>query len=498
MKFTNLYTVILLFITMVFTQNLYATTYYVSSSSGNDSNNGITPNYAWETLSNLYSFEFQPGDSICFKRGDVWYNQSLRIRYRGTAEHPITYSDYGTGNLPEILEIGTLDNTAVWTDEGDNIWSINIDDALVPNWNYFHKLQRLYVDGTEVLGAALSIPSELGTNIPDLVRFYYNQGTQTLKLFSTANPNTLNIEFAFEQYALDFVWWAGTDNKVQYINIENLKFSGGNVSCVNIVAGIHINFSNLDIGDKGNFGLSISGGDEASSNIVIDSCLIDSKYTFDYTSAGTVGYTSDRGPREGFYGRWSEYVELKNCTLKNYTHANINLQYSSSTEVCDHYNIHNNYSTSNIAYGGRIVIDRGTYFLEFYNNTIDGSDVTNQMGGQNNHFHHNIIKDVKSSPLKHYHSGFGISVSPYAGEDIINNIYENNLIIGCESGGVKIENDNINIVENCIFRNNIFINNGKFVSHFLSYPQNQNSNIDLAIKISDPYDWDNSEFISFE
>jgi len=267
---------------------------------------------------------------------------------------------------------------------------------------------------------------------------------------------------------------------------------------------VNINLKSLDIGDKGNFGISISGGStDPSTNITVDSCKIDSRYTFDYTQAGTIitaGYTSDRGPREGFYGRWSNHVEFKNSTVTNYTHANINLQHSSTGKNCEYYNIHDNYSTSNIAYGGRTVVDNGTYYLEFHNNTIDGSNVQNQLQGQNNHFHHNIIKSVKSSPLNHFHSGWGISVRPYAGEDVINNIYENNIIIDCESGGITIGNYKnyttgaTTIVTNCIFRNNILVNNGRYLPHFTSYTQNRFSNVDLAIKISDSYDWTTSSF----
>ena len=474
----------------------YAIDYYVSSSLGNNSNNGLSVSTPWKTLSKVNSFSFQPGDIIHFKRGDIWYNQSLYIKYSGTSVNPITYTDYGTGNLPEISGMGTLSNTISWTNQGSDIWTITLDNTIVPNWGYFYRLQRLYINGQEVLGAAKNIVSEVGTLIPDTVKFHYNQGTQLLTLHSVVNPNTLTIEFAFKQYALSFNWWQAVDGKIQYININNLKFSGGNISCINVLAGQHINLKSLDIGDKGNFGITISGGDSISQFIVVDSCLIDSRYNMDYTLAGTATGTSDRGPREGFYGRWSNNVELKNSTIKDYTHANINLQWKVTGKFCENYKIHDNYSTSSIAYGGRTVVDRGTYNLEFYNNTIDGSNVQNQLLGQNNHFHHNIIKDVKSSPLKHYHSGFGITVNPYSGEDVLNNIYENNLIMDCESGGIHIQNSSSAIVSGCVFRNNILVNNGKFVSHFTLYTQNQTSNIDLAFKISDNYDWATGVFTS--
>ena len=47
-------------------------TYYVSSSVGNDSNNGTSVSTPWRTLNKVNTSTFQPGDSILFSRGDVW------------------------------------------------------------------------------------------------------------------------------------------------------------------------------------------------------------------------------------------------------------------------------------------------------------------------------------------------------------------------------------------------------------------------------------------
>lgn len=44
--------------------------YYISKSTGNNSNNG-TINSPWETLSKLSTAGLQPGDKIYLKRGDI-------------------------------------------------------------------------------------------------------------------------------------------------------------------------------------------------------------------------------------------------------------------------------------------------------------------------------------------------------------------------------------------------------------------------------------------
>ena len=50
----------------------FGTTYYVSSSSGSDANGGTSAGAAWATAAKVNAQSLQPGDSVLFKRGDVW------------------------------------------------------------------------------------------------------------------------------------------------------------------------------------------------------------------------------------------------------------------------------------------------------------------------------------------------------------------------------------------------------------------------------------------
>src|SRR5579864_4364622 len=54
----------------------FATAYYVSSSTGSDTNGGTSAASPWQTIAHVNAQTFQPGDSVLFKRGDVW-NESL-------------------------------------------------------------------------------------------------------------------------------------------------------------------------------------------------------------------------------------------------------------------------------------------------------------------------------------------------------------------------------------------------------------------------------------
>ena len=81
-----------------------ARTYYISSTSGNDNNDGQGPEKAWENLSMIFlkstsKDPFQPGDNVLLKRGDQWDGQ-IRLQANGAARKPITLGAYGQGPKP--------------------------------------------------------------------------------------------------------------------------------------------------------------------------------------------------------------------------------------------------------------------------------------------------------------------------------------------------------------------------------------------------------------
>ncbi len=77
------------------------TTYYVDSTTGNDSNNGTSQSSAWQTLSKVNATTFGPGDTILFKRDCIWIG-TLYPKGSGSVDGRITIDAYGTGNLPLI------------------------------------------------------------------------------------------------------------------------------------------------------------------------------------------------------------------------------------------------------------------------------------------------------------------------------------------------------------------------------------------------------------
>jgi hypothetical protein len=103
-----------------------AANYYVSSTSGSDSNNGTSPATAWKTFSatgnHIKAGSFNPGDVIYLKRGDVW-NEQLIPPSSGTSGNPIQFDAYGTGEPPMITAAATIPFVSgSWTFVSGNVW----------------------------------------------------------------------------------------------------------------------------------------------------------------------------------------------------------------------------------------------------------------------------------------------------------------------------------------------------------------------------------------
>ena len=79
------------------------TNYYVSEA-GSDRNDGLSEVTPWKSLSKVSRENFNPGDTVRFRAGDTFEGQ-LVISDSGTAESPITFTQYGSGEKP-LLDAG--------------------------------------------------------------------------------------------------------------------------------------------------------------------------------------------------------------------------------------------------------------------------------------------------------------------------------------------------------------------------------------------------------
>jgi parallel beta-helix repeat protein len=98
-------------------------TYYFSSMNGDDSRSSVQARQSatpWRSLNKLNQVfgQLQPGDSVLFKRGDVFYG-SIVAGQSGVAGNPIVFAAYGQGGDPIISGFSKL---AGWKSAGNGIW----------------------------------------------------------------------------------------------------------------------------------------------------------------------------------------------------------------------------------------------------------------------------------------------------------------------------------------------------------------------------------------
>ncbi|MBU1221510.1 hypothetical protein KKF34_16045 [Myxococcota bacterium] len=98
--------------------NCYSGTVYFVSNTGDDDDDGLSPETAWATVAKVNSATLNPGDAVLFESGGTW-RETLVISSSGTASEHITFASYGEGPKPQILGSERAEN---WTEVGTNIW----------------------------------------------------------------------------------------------------------------------------------------------------------------------------------------------------------------------------------------------------------------------------------------------------------------------------------------------------------------------------------------
>lgn len=93
-------------------------TYYVSSSTGSDTNTGTSTSTPWKTLSKVNSAmaTIATGDTILLNRGDI-FEGSLTVTKSG-----VSFGAYGSGSNPTI---SGFVSPSTWTSVGTNLWESN-------------------------------------------------------------------------------------------------------------------------------------------------------------------------------------------------------------------------------------------------------------------------------------------------------------------------------------------------------------------------------------
>ena len=122
--FKSIFT-LLMFILLIFSFEANATEYYISSTQGDDSNDGLSLETPFQTLTKLNSMSFSFGDKILFKSGEKWSGM-FWLKGSGNIYNPIIIDKYGGSTKPIIDGDGYQASILIYNDEYIEINNIEL------------------------------------------------------------------------------------------------------------------------------------------------------------------------------------------------------------------------------------------------------------------------------------------------------------------------------------------------------------------------------------
>jgi hypothetical protein len=201
---------------------LQAATYYVSSSIGDDRNNGKSQQTPWKYhpwMSKASGVAgnaiLQPGDKVRLKRGDVWYDY-FTLRDTGEENNLIITKAYGSGYLPRII-CPTQQITSGWARVSGNIYRIQIDHAGEDvGWVW---QEDVWLD------SALQMRSDPNVGEGEFFFDYVNDTRGYLYLYKEGggSPDGTPIHYSSKKFVID-----GLGTAAGYVRFENIELWGGN------------------------------------------------------------------------------------------------------------------------------------------------------------------------------------------------------------------------------------------------------------------------------
>jgi uncharacterized repeat protein (TIGR01451 family) len=109
------------------------TTYFVSTS-GNDSNNGLTTSTPFKTIAKVNALNLQPGDKVLFKCGEVWRGEMLFVSKSGASGNPITFGSYPDSACDNKPILSGTQLIGGWAASGTpNIYVATLSATTFPN-----------------------------------------------------------------------------------------------------------------------------------------------------------------------------------------------------------------------------------------------------------------------------------------------------------------------------------------------------------------------------
>lgn len=419
-----------------------AATYFVDGINGNDANSGTSEEAAWQSVQKVEnaSVNFVAGDTVKFKRGQVFRG---RIRYygaSGTADAPVTITAFGAGPRPVLTGRDTL--PAQWTNLGNNKWSTPIDNPT----------SRLWKDGVEQKKAA---PVSLGHTWEEfglIAGISWAYDADTLYVYSDTNPSA-------SSFIGNTIWNVIAINDKSYLRLTELDLRGAINTDITLSGSHHITIDHCNIGLYSAGGINLA----ETNHIHIEQNVFDSGFRLRFEGVGSYKGVATRGVNDAI-SSYQSSIDNEICynDFIDWLHAGIALETKNDTELANYLIHHNLFTTPNISYGRGIAFSgTNVHDIEVYHNYFYDLITPNQLNGRQNHIHHNWFKEIKDTLLKDGEQGQAITLSPYNGP-VTNNLIEYNTFTNGEGPCLELDayGKEEDYVSNNTLRKNLFVNCG--------------------------------------
>ena len=234
---------------------LFPAMYHVDATGGNDGNDGLSPGAAWQTIGKVNGETFQPGDTVLFKRGEIWRDR-LEPPSSGVAGRKIVFGAYGTGSKP-ILSGSDL--VTGWAAQGGNVYrAILTEFGGGPSAVYFNDVQ-----GTKV--------ANIGALAADMDWVHDATGSpHYLYIYSDTDPSTRVIEATIQ-------WNCFINNGQSYLRFEDIRTEKSRFVSI-ILAGdtTDLVLSRVEVDRSYNQAIQVGngGGEVTPSNVTIENCAL--------------------------------------------------------------------------------------------------------------------------------------------------------------------------------------------------------------------------------
>lgn len=231
----------------------YNTVYYISPS-GNDANDGKSPETAWKNVDaiNLHNDEIQPGDAVLFERGGIYRSvtsllaepipegvEKTDAQMIVYTKSGVTYGAYGEGEKPAIY---SCHKNYAWgdpwrkSDKGENLWEVYTpcSDAgsIVFNHGEAVGIKRFGVwDGTYTNGkknySGFITPENVGKNLTENFEYYHDHRNGVLYLYYDNEGKAPHDVYSdIEICPRDGVFWITSGDTDVHIDNLAIKFTG--------------------------------------------------------------------------------------------------------------------------------------------------------------------------------------------------------------------------------------------------------------------------------